>query len=113
MIKVITFGFKFGQPPSNYYFDVTFLKNPARRAGASLTDEFNESVMTYVSEQAESQKIVQLIVSLCRFLFEIKADAVIGIGCNSGKHRSVAISRLVCSELDSLGLDYQIVDRDR
>ena len=29
VVELLSFGFKYGAPATNYYFDVTFLSNPA------------------------------------------------------------------------------------
>ena len=38
----MSFGFKYGASPTNFYFDVTFLPNPARISGKQLFDELKQ-----------------------------------------------------------------------
>jgi UPF0042 nucleotide-binding protein len=111
VVELLSFGFKYGTPPTNYYFDVTFLPNPARISGKNLFNKLDEEMYTFVAQNENSQlliaKIVDFIVFVSRF------DSVkIGIGCNSGRHRSVIIVTEISKRLQELGLDYRISHRD-
>lgn len=111
-IKILTFGFKFGHPNANYYFDVSFLKNPVRESGAKLSDKFNESMLEFVKNQPSANLVVGVILDLLKILRNEHADAIIGIGCNSGKHRSRAVAKMLKEGLDQLHIDCEIEHRD-
>jgi FkbM family methyltransferase len=111
-VDLITFGFKYGHPKANYYFDVSFLKNPVRQTGTKLSDPFNDKMMEFIESQPEATKIVNIIVDLIKFLISIDADTAIGIGCNSGKHRSRAIAEIVQLQLKNDNIYSKIFHRD-
>ena len=111
-IKIVTFGFKFGYPQANYYFDVSFLKNPVREQGAKLSDKFNHDMLTFVRSQSSSGRIVDVMFNLIELLREEHADAVIGIGCNSGKHRSRAVAEILRGRLEKSNINCIVEHRD-
>lgn len=111
-IFIQTFGFKYGHPRANYYFDVSFLKNPVRQSGAKLSDPYNDSMLNFVLQQPAATQIVNLIVNLILILQNENADTIIGIGCNSGRHRSRAIAELVSKELSIRNIPITILHRD-
>ena len=111
-IKILTFGFKFGHPQANYYFDVSFLKNPVREQGAKLSDKFNHDMLTFVRSQSSSGRIVDVMFNLIELLREEHADVVIGIGCNSGKHRSRAVAEILRGRLEKSNINCIVEHRD-
>ncbi len=98
-VKLITFGFKYGHPICNYWFDVSFLINPVRQPGRSLKDKFDDSMIKFIEEQPETNQILTIIENLALFASKIDDDVRIGIGCNSGRHRSRAIAQLLSIKL--------------
>lgn len=111
-ITLCSFGFKFGIPQSNYYFDVTFLPNPARMSGKQLFDELDKEMYDFVSQSEVSQDLVLKIVDLIQFIAQYD-NVKIGIGCNSGRHRSVVIVEEIEMRLKILGLESVVIHRDR
>ena len=110
-ITLCSFGFKYGVPQTNFYFDVTFLPNPARLSGKNLFDELDQEMYDYVSSSEVTKELVLKIVDLIQYV--TKFDNVkIGIGCNSGRHRSVIIVREIESQLRTLGLVCTVAHRD-
>ena len=47
-ITLVTFGFKYGPPHTNHYFDVSFVKNPARDERWSLFSEPDVAMRAFV-----------------------------------------------------------------
>lgn len=110
-VELMSFGFKYGAPPTNFYFDVTFLPNPARISGKQLFDVLDEEMHHYVLQNDNTQQLIVKIVDLVSFL--VKFDSIkVGIGCNSGRHRSVIIVNEISKQLQRLGIDNQISHRD-
>ena len=110
-IHLISFGFKYGVPATNFYFDVTFLPNPARIPGKQLYDALDQDMYQYVLQNESTQQLIVKIVDLASFL--VTFDTIkFGIGCNSGRHRSVIIVDEVSKELKKLGIDNQVSHRD-
>jgi RNase adaptor protein for sRNA GlmZ degradation len=100
-VKIITFGFKYGLPNCNYWFDVSFLKNPVRQPGRTLRDKIDDDMIDFVRSQQETPGIVEIIKNLILFVSHLDGDIRVGIGCNSGRHRSRAIAKLVEEKIEN------------
>ena len=110
-IYLESFGFKYGAPLANFYFDVTFLPNPARIPGKQLFDELDQEMCEFVLKNDNTQQLIERIIDLLSFL--IKFDTIkVGIGCNSGRHRSVIIVNEVSNRLQELNIPNQVSHRD-
>lgn len=99
MVSIQTFGFKYGHPQCNYWFDVSFIPNPARREGRSLKDKYDAEMLNFVRNQQGVDEIVSAIVIVIETVSQLDDDVRIGIGCNSGRHRSRAVADLVIRKL--------------
>ncbi len=118
VVSLISFGFRFGTPPSaELLFDVRFLPNPhfepALRAG---TGE-DPAVARYVLENPRSAELLGRLRDLLGFLLPLydregKAYLTIGIGCTGGQHRSVAIANALAQELRAEGREVNVSHRD-
>lgn len=110
-VEIISFGFKYGKPFSNFTFDVSFLKNP------KLKDKWSENIWhltpdmkDFVLQQEKAQEFIRLVVPFIRYVAK-QTDCVIGIGCTGGHHRSVS----VCEEIkDILSDEFEVrlINRD-
>jgi RNase adaptor protein for sRNA GlmZ degradation len=97
-LTLVTFGFKYGTPNTNYTFDVSFLKNPAREEPWSLFDAPDAAMQRFVLDQPACRTLLDKLVPLVRVLLGFDDDLRIGIGCSAGRHRS----RIVAAELARL-----------
>ena len=111
-IVVLSFGFKFGLPRANYYFDVTFLKNPARLNAATLTSLVDDAMFDYVVSQPEAQKVLDITFELAVTVSDIPADCVLAFGCNSGRHRSHVMATALAKRLEESGRRVHCEHRD-
>ena len=110
-IILSSFGFKFGSPQSNVYFDVTFLPNPVRLPGKNLFDELDQEMFDFVADSIAAKALILKIAEFAEFMSAF--DQVrIGVGCNSGRHRSVIIVEEVARVLSELGFEPSITHRD-
>jgi UPF0042 nucleotide-binding protein len=110
-VTLSSFGFKYGIPQSNFYFDVTFLPNPARMNGKNLFDDLDNEMYEYVKNSETTQELVLKIVDLIQYL--VRFDNIkVGIGCNSGRHRSVVIVTEIAKTLQSRGIECMVIHRD-
>ena len=107
-ITVMSFGFKYGLPSdADLVADMRFLPNPFwQEALRPFTGE-DQQVSDFVLAQAGAKEFVDnyllaLKPVLKGYLNENKRYATIAIGCTGGKHRSVAVSKLIASELAKL-----------
>ena len=101
-LTLMSFGFKFGPPPCNYYFDVSFLKNPAREKKFGLFSETNKDMVKFIQDQNGCKQFVEKVSDLALFLIEQDNDIRIGIGCNAGRHRSKIICQLIANQIDKM-----------
>lgn len=107
-ITVMSFGFKYGLPSdADLVADMRFLPNPFwQEALRPFTGE-DQQVSEFVLAQKGAKEFVDnyllaLKPVLNGYLNENKRYATIAIGCTGGKHRSVAVSKLIASELAKL-----------
>ncbi len=98
LIRIISFGFKYGLPTdADLVFDVRFLPNPHYVDQLkNLTGEHKE-VKDYLWRWNESAVYFEKLQNLLEFsipfyIKEGKTNLVIAIGCTGGKHRSVVLA---------------------
>lgn len=112
-ITVVTFGFKYGPPPTNHYFDVSFLSNPARDPRWGLFSRPDEGMRDFVMEQPAAREFVERATAFIAFLSAQDDDLRVGLGCSAGRHRSVLLAETLCAELARRGFDVVLVHRER
>ena len=110
-ITLCSFGFKYGSPSSNIYFDVTFLPNPVRLPGKNLFDDLDEDMYNLIADSERAKILVKKIADFAVFMSEFD-DVRIGIGCNSGRHRSVVIVNEVSKLISEANIGCHIVHRE-
>lgn len=109
VLTVLSFGFKYGIPPEcDLVFDVRFLPNPYFVEGMRARNGLEQDVADYVMSFGEASTFVDMCAGLLEFSLPLyeregKTYLTIGIGCTGGKHRSVAISEVLCSRLRGRG----------
>lgn len=98
LIRILSFGFKYGLPPhADLVFDVRFLPNPYYVDHLKdLTGE-NEQVIEYLWRWNETSAYYNKVKDLLEFSIpyyvkEGKTSLVIAVGCTGGKHRSVMLA---------------------
>ncbi|MEI7027818.1 RNase adapter RapZ [Paenibacillus sp. y28] len=123
-VNVMSFGFKYGMPiDADLIFDVRFLPNPHYIDELRPNTGLDKDVYDYVMKWEETQEFLTKLVDMLKFLIprfekEGKSQAVIGIGCTGGKHRSVAIAEylsktLVQHEAEVVRVSHRDADKDR
>lgn len=111
-LTLVTFGFKYGLPNTNYYFDVSFVKNPARDPRWNLYSTPDEEMRRYVLEQPNAQAFLERLAPLLETLVECDDDVRVGLGCNSGRHRSIIVAEELARRLDPQRFEVRIVHRE-
>lgn len=111
-LTLVTFGFKYGTPNTNYYFDVSFVKNPAREDQWGLFASPDEAMREFVLSQPKCRDFVDRLVPLIRHLLDCDNDVRIGLGCSSGRHRSVIIAKEIERRLVAEDVDVRLVNRE-
>lgn len=103
-IEIITFGFKYGRPPCNHFFDVSWIPNPWRFPGK---DPYELVIST--------PGALPMITAMATYLEVIheKDRAIVGIGCSAGRDRSPIIAELVKEHLQQKKIPCAISHRDK
>ncbi|HVS12272.1 MAG TPA: RNase adapter RapZ [Planctomycetota bacterium] len=111
-LTLVTFGFKFGSPNTNYYFDVSFLKNPAREERWGLFAQPGAEMRDFVLEQPLCQAFLEVAVPLIHTLLECDDDVRIGLGCSSGRHRSYIVAEEIKRRMQSEETQVRLIHRE-
>jgi UPF0042 nucleotide-binding protein len=118
VVSLISFGFRFGTPPSaELLFDVRFLPNPHFEPALRTRTGEDPEVAKYVLENPRAVELVTHLRELLAFLLPLydregKSYLTIGIGCTGGRHRSVAIASLLAQVLRAEGREANVSHRD-
>ncbi|MBP6043572.1 MAG: RNase adapter RapZ [Rhodoluna sp.] len=107
-VTVMSFGFKYGLPAdADLVADMRFIPNPFwQEALRPFTGE-DRNVSNYVLSAEGAEEFIENYVAALRpvlrgYTNENKRYATIAIGCTGGKHRSVAVSKRIATELAKL-----------
>lgn len=111
-LTLVSFGFKYGLPSSNYYFDVSFAKNPARESQWSLFDKPDQEMNAYVLQQTKVQQFIDKLLPMIEVIITLDDDARIALGCNAGRHRSAIIVEHVASKMRDKGIEVDVIHRE-
>ncbi|MBN1674479.1 MAG: hypothetical protein JXR37_25750 [Kiritimatiellae bacterium] len=111
-VTLMSFGFKYGLPAANYYFDVGFIKNPARLAKWDFFSGTTKAMRKYVLEQPQTQEFIERALPLLKFLATIDQHQVFAFGCNAGRHRSSIVAEEVHRRLKKEGIRSRVCHRD-
>ena len=111
-VKLMSFGFKYGIPNANYYFDVGFIKNPAREANWSFFSVPDDEMRAYVLNQPPVQEFLKYVVPLIRMLAPLDQSQVFAFGCNSGRHRSYILVEEISRQLKGMHISNKVVHRE-
>ena len=108
-VAIVTFGFKYGPPPTNYAFDVSFLRNPARETQWGLFAEPDDEMRTFVMEQSNAQTFLDRLTPMVEALATFDDGVRIGLGCSGGRHRSRIIADALAEKLRAKDIAVNII----
>lgn len=118
MIKVMSFGFKYGATSeADLVFDVRCLPNPYYVKELKGLTGCDKSVRDYVMGFEQSKELIKKLEDLLDFLIPLyvhegKSQLIIAFGCTGGKHRSVTFTELITNYLLEKGLRVHKSHRD-
>ena len=118
IVNITSFGFKYGPPHhAELLFDVRFLPNPHFDAGLRPRTGEDPEVAEYVFKGENAAGLMEHLRRLLLFLVPLydgegKAYLSVAVGCTGGRHRSVAISNALASELRNGGREVNVTHRD-
>ena len=117
-VTCMSFGFKYGAPSeADLVFDVRCLPNPFYIEALKHKTGLDEDVREYVLKWEQTQGLVKRVFDLVDYTLPLyieegKSQLVIAFGCTGGKHRSVALARMLYSHLVDNGQRASIHHRD-
>ena len=104
-VTVMSFGFKYGLPAdADLVADMRFIPNPFWEESLRPFTGEDRNVSNYVLSADGAEEFIEHYVAALRpvlkgYTNENKRYATIAIGCTGGKHRSVAVSKRIATEL--------------
>ena len=107
-VTVMSFGFKYGLPAdADAVADMRFIPNPFWEESLRPFTGEDRNVSNYVLGAEGVEEFIEHYVAALRpvlkgYTNENKRYATIAIGCTGGKHRSVAVSKRIATELAKL-----------
>ncbi|MFM1927261.1 MAG: hypothetical protein RLZ06_837 [Actinomycetota bacterium] len=107
-VTVMSFGFKYGLPAdADLVADMRFIPNPFWEESLRPFTGEDRNVSNYVLSAEGAEEFIEKYVAALRpvlrgYTNENKRYATIAIGCTGGKHRSVAVSKRIATELAKL-----------
>jgi len=111
-ITLMSFGFKYGAPRANYYFDVGFLKNPSREENWGFFSTPDLTMREFVTSQPQAAQFIKLTVPLLVYLSGIDQNQIVAFGCSAGRHRSSILVEELARQLAKEGVNVNVVHRD-
>ena len=116
-INLISFGFKYGVPKeADLIFDLRFLPNPYFVPELkSLTGQVS-TVSDYVFSTPEAQSFRKRFTEFLLFMLPLyesegRYRLTLALGCTGGRHRSVAMTEYIATELKRVGFVTSIEHR--
>jgi UPF0042 nucleotide-binding protein len=104
-IKIISFGYKNGAPPSaNLVLDVRFLKNPYWVEQLRPLTGKDEPVKRYVLDQQLAKDLLDSLTTMLSHVIPVMLETKtktfkIALGCTGGQHRSTAVAEALAERL--------------
>jgi UPF0042 nucleotide-binding protein len=117
-IFVMSFGFKYGLPREvDMVMDMRFLKNPHWDESLRHMTGLEESIIKYVTSDAEYSTTfgnIQTLLNhqLAQFAKADRSYVNVAFGCTGGKHRSVVVTQQMGASLKASGFKVKIHHRD-
>lgn len=118
VLSLVSFGFKHGIPQgTDLLFDVRYLSNPHFVPGLREQTGRDPEVLEYLRQQPDFEEIVERLTDLLvhllpRYRRENRSYLSVAVGCTGGRHRSVAVSERLKSELEERGWPARLIHRD-
>jgi len=108
MITLMSWGHKYGNPPANFKFDVSYFKNPWRDKEARHSDR--ETIISFMERQEGVNKFINNLVQMLGDLNEQfeEEEIKVAICCSAGEYRSPAIVELIGKELLKRKIKYAV-----
>lgn len=112
-LTLVSFSYKYGPPEgltkANIYDIRQKIRNPWRVEALRPLNGTHPDVQAYVKQCKGTKVLVPNIMTKYKYW---QYRGIIAVGCNGGKHRSVALVEMIAEELRKLGKDVVVEHRD-
>lgn len=106
MIRLISFGHKFGEPEASRHIDCRSLKNPHSDPRMRPLSGLDTKVRRFVADDHRTPTMLKNVVN------SAQDGETIAFGCYGGRHRSVALAEMVGEALKAKGAQVEILHRE-
>ena len=110
MITLMSWGNKFGSPPANFKFDVSYFKNPWR--DENIRNEKDRMVRSEMAMKfmRSQEGVVEFIEGVSYIISNINSkfqdeNIVVALCCSAGEYRSPAMVMLLNDALNRLKIN--------
>ena len=117
-LALMSFGFKYGVPlDADFVFDMRWLPNPFWVPELKALTGVDQPVSDWVMGQEGATSFLDRVVAMLEpvtagYLSEGRRYATVAIGCTGGKHRSVAMTQALATQLATDRVATFVVHRD-
>ena len=112
MLKLISFGARYGSPKeADVIISVKHFENPSKEARDNYTGT-SKRLQKEIYAQPNFETYYSEVLEQIRELSSTGDELVVGIGCEEGKHRSVAIVERLAMDLGKLFEEVEVEHRD-
>ena len=117
LIKIISFGHKYGQPEADVMLDMRCLENPYWVPALRELSGLDVPVRKYILQDNDSAAYLQNMLTLVEMRAKLAARRGcerlrIAVGCTGGRHRSVTAAVLLAEHLRAEGHTVNLHHRD-
>ncbi len=116
-VNLVSFGFKYGIPQeADFVFDLRFLPNPYFVEELRPFTGHDSAVAEYVFRDETALEYRRKLVDFLLFVLagaeaEGRYRVTVALGCTGGRHRSVAMTARIATELAASGYSITVEDR--
>lgn len=110
MITLISWGFKYGDPPANFKFDVSYLKNPWREKG--LRNASKERIIDFMKEQEGFDTLISSFVILIMIYNNLfpNENLIFAFCCSAGEYRSPVVVEILHQRLEEKNIHVRVIN---
>jgi len=108
MITLMSWGFKYGKPESNFLFDVSYLVNPWRNL--ELRDAPRDKIIEFMHQQEGFTELVNAMADLIAIYEKLWSNdnLVFAFCCSAGEYRSPVVVEAVSDILKARGIRCEV-----
>jgi len=112
-VNFVSFGYRYGPPSADFILSVRHFPNPSKSSRDRLTGLSSRLQKEIFQQKDSSELYTSILTEIDQFVNNIeKEEVTIAVGCEEGKHRSVAIIEKLAREVVFAHSECEIHHRD-